>query len=456
MKKLILLLTFFTICNSFAQKVNWVNAPLNPVAFKYKLEDFNLKGNIVAYNEKVFKDGKLFYDNKEKTYYKYNDNGQIIEDSEENTYNYNNKGQLLTIIQSSFNKTFEKKFTFEYDENSRLKSKEIFGVKTNYTYNSNGQLVSEENTTNGVISSSIVYNYATENKLLKIIKIQTEKKGNIVTTETYYYNKGILVKKIDKVKGEITYQTKIDMEGNILKEDDITFSQNEITKNFSLSAIDEKQLSYFVVSYFTKIYVNNKYAAFMPVETVNNISVVFDIFNKDYYRVNSNYNKGIRETTLSLLAKNKEALFIKPKDYNRLHPRNKYYNLIYAGVNRNENRAFGPHIKLNTYDISDTAFLIYDRFFDVNYYATVNFDEPKPIYILSEALPTMFYFDARANGNRTYYFIHNGLEIEASRMQLKFTNKEQDIDVFVDGKLTYAVKNYKALENRKVYYPTVL
>lgn len=81
MKQLLRLLFILVTCNSFAQKVDWVHAPTNLVAFKYTLQDFNLKGDIIAFNDKLFRDGKLIFDNGSHI----KDKGRLIKDSEEYT-----------------------------------------------------------------------------------------------------------------------------------------------------------------------------------------------------------------------------------------------------------------------------------------------------------------------------------------------------------------------------------
>ncbi len=66
MKKSIFLLLLFGNLLGFAQKVDWVNAPMNPIAFEYKKEHFNLKGDVYSYGKRDFsEEGNLIY---EKTF----------------------------------------------------------------------------------------------------------------------------------------------------------------------------------------------------------------------------------------------------------------------------------------------------------------------------------------------------------------------------------------------------
>src|SRR5690606_8887781 len=140
-----------------------------------------------------------------------------------------------------------------------------------------------------------------------------------------------------------------------------------------------------------------------------------NILNKNYYRIDGKYQEKVDGAILTLLAKNKEAIFMKPKQYNKLHNLYRKYHLVYAGINRNPNGYFSRHSKVNIHLIGDTSFILYDRFFDTNYYATV--ESGNSVYILNEALPHMFYIVEKPGGQLLFYFIHNGLEIETSRLQ---------------------------------------
>lgn len=455
MKKLFQILLVLVVYNSFAQKVDWVNAPLNPVAFKYKLEDFNLKGKIVAFNHKLFREGKLLFDNTHtaRSYYEYDDNGRLTKDSEERTYKYNNKDQIILILDSPFKKDLVNILNFEYDELGRLKSISNKTKKTEYTYNAEGRLESEVIGFYGVKKTITTFTYSKENNLLKIFKVYANFGGTIINKETLYYDQGVLVKQFDKNNYEYTWKTKTDTEGNYLQEFDVTFTNAELSENLNLTVNEDKRVPNVFKTYFTTVFINNKPALFIPIETINYTTIFFDIFKKDYYRIDESFVNGNKEFKMVLLAKNKEAIFMKPKQYNKLDSYYRKYNLVYAGLNRNPHGLYTPYSKVNIHVIGDTEFILYDRFFDTNYYASVA--TSNSIYILNEALPDMFYIKEKPDGQKLFYFIHNGVEIETPRLQLEHTNNEQDVNVFVDGKLTYGIKDYKTLEKEKVFYPTV-
>ena len=450
----ILFICFLTI-GSRAQKVDWTQAPLNPVAFKYKLEDFNLK-NVFAYNEKFFKDGLLMYDNDQNTkqYYKYNDDGLLLEDSDENTYTFNQKKQLIAITGSKYHKGyFPINLKFEYDDYGRLATKIIRdNEKISYTYYNSGQLKTQLSESNGVESQFIVYTYSKENGLLKISKNTAKKANTGIEQEYLFYDRGVLVKKIDKTGKVTTWQTKTDAQENYLQEMDVTFNKNEISTGLNFSYKADKRIVYFDKTSPEIVFINEKPAAFIPIIHYEYRKIFFDIFNQDYYNV---YPGASAENgfNISILAKNKEAIAIKPKKYNPFHPTDKLYHLVYAGLVRNQGGLINPFSHINVHQNDHQSLILYDRFFEKNYYIKINPNDG--IYILNDALPVMFYV-TEENAQKSYHFVKNGEEINPSRLNLAYANNNEDASVEVDNKLVYYIKGLKNLENKKVYYPTIL
>ncbi|MFD0990659.1 hypothetical protein ACFQ1R_11165 [Mariniflexile jejuense] len=449
---LILVLSFYT----HAQKIDIINAPLNPVAFKYKLEDFNLK-NVFAYNEKFFKNGLLMYDNEQNTkqYYKYNDDGLLLEDSNENTYTFNEKNQLIAIIGSKYQKGFfPTNRKFEYDANGRLVTKTDVSNNSDiyYTYNEAGQLKSQIIKYNGIESQITLFTYSKENNLLKIKAHKTYKGKDTIEEELLFFDRGILVKRIDEKGKETTWKTKTDAQGNYLQEMDITFNKSEISTGLNFSYRVDKRIVYYNNTSPETVFINGKPASFIPVVYYDNRKIFFDIFNQDYYNVyqGASAENGFK---ISILAKNKEAIAIKPKKYNPFHPTDKVYHLVYAGIIRNQGGFMNPFSHINVHETDYKSLILYDRFFEKNYFIKINSDEP--VYILNDALPVMFYV-TEEKAQKYYHFVKNGEEINPSRLNLAYANNNEDATVEVDNKLMYYIKGLKNLENKKVYYPTIL
>lgn len=141
-----------------AQKVDWVNAPMNPIAMKFKKEHFNLKGDVYAYGQNVFsKDGKLIYEYgiSKALHFLYN-NGVLYADTDGKLYEFNSQGYLVKYTYASLGKqtqtyTYNAKgllinlsntkgynVTYSYDEQGRLIKSNTAGVIKEFSYQKNG------------------------------------------------------------------------------------------------------------------------------------------------------------------------------------------------------------------------------------------------------------------------------------------------------------------------------
>lgn len=121
-KIILLILIFFSGLSSsiFAQKVDFLNAPVNPIAFKFKKEHFNLQGPISRYENNLFnEDGYLIQSLDSGTTYQYID-GKLVNDSDGIKYKVNSLGYITSIIG-------------------------YLDITTNYKYNNKGLLIYEGN-----------------------------------------------------------------------------------------------------------------------------------------------------------------------------------------------------------------------------------------------------------------------------------------------------------------------
>ncbi|MGE9293046.1 MAG: hypothetical protein ACQKBW_05490 [Puniceicoccales bacterium] len=143
----------------FAQKVDWSNAPMNPIPVKYKAEHFNLKGPVFSADKRVFdEDGLLI---KESSYVYYEDGlptgkGSVIWETDvdgnvthesyssgrDTDYIYSD-GRLVKETTKYKEKESEK--TYDYDNAGRLSRVDSHdGDKTEtttYTYTVDGDSV---------------------------------------------------------------------------------------------------------------------------------------------------------------------------------------------------------------------------------------------------------------------------------------------------------------------------
>ncbi|MEE1885361.1 RHS repeat domain-containing protein [Pedobacter flavus] len=144
-----LLLILFTSIATFAQNIDWINAPLNPVPQGMDLKYQHLKGDVMQGSILNYftRDGKWFsYRGNEKL--KKDAQGRIIEYTDEKgtarTYQYDSKGNLINSSGS----------IYEYDNKNRLIKANHKYETSQYSYKNQGDLliITELNTFDGKTS----------------------------------------------------------------------------------------------------------------------------------------------------------------------------------------------------------------------------------------------------------------------------------------------------------------
>ncbi|MWW25741.1 toxin-antitoxin system YwqK family antitoxin [Algibacter lectus] len=136
--KTISILLFSTLLNPvFAQKIDLENAPLNPIAFQFKREHFNLKGAVSRWDNLYFnEDGYLIKNSTGNCTYKYV-NGKLVSDNKGNKYTVNSKDYIIGVIDK-------------------------YGDTTDYKYNAEGLLIYE-----GDKYENKTYTYDSKNRLIR-------------------------------------------------------------------------------------------------------------------------------------------------------------------------------------------------------------------------------------------------------------------------------------------------
>lgn len=167
LKALSFLTTLFSILISYAQHVDWIHAPKNPIPRGSSLQYQNLKGT-------VFQESISDYYTKDGQWFPYNAEFEIRRDNQGRVvyfkdryssyqYVYDNKGKLLEEKQD--NNPYR---VFEYDSKNRV-------VKTTYT-NPKSRI------------STITYSYTQDGAKCTVNEIRTNKDGEIIVREIRYEN----------------------------------------------------------------------------------------------------------------------------------------------------------------------------------------------------------------------------------------------------------------------------
>ncbi len=198
-----LLLTFCLIFSWTSQSqynVDWEKAPFNPIPEKYTLNHFQLKGPVKEFN------------NGSETYY-FNENGLLTKKIDllkyHTNYEYTN-GQLskiskdketiiVKIVEDKLVNTFNSNSTvtiFEYDSNKQLISKSDTSegnAKESYTYDSEGK-ISESKIIYPHITLHTIFTYKYDGDQLTIY---AKKNGQ---TSKHYYENGYYMGGVLKAK----------------------------------------------------------------------------------------------------------------------------------------------------------------------------------------------------------------------------------------------------------------
>lgn len=268
------LLTIFTAIGGYAQYIDLVNAPMNPIAFEYKKEHFNLKGDVYSYGYKVFsKEGKLIYENgisrglhylyknglpyadTEGRLYEFNSQGYLSKKTyaslgvQTQTYTYNAKGLISTVVNTKgYNATYE------YDDNGRLIKSNIGGGIREFSYQKNGEQL--------------------------IVTVKDLSKNPAVLTKNHYKN-GVEIGRNDKLF-DLKYDKKGNKSGydNAIYYSDVENRNNEISVVYNKSSYSINPLS------DCKFYINGQKADFLFKEMLSMQSkdlIIYNPFTEKYY-----------------------------------------------------------------------------------------------------------------------------------------------------------------------------
>jgi hypothetical protein len=362
MKKHIIIIILFSWITSFAQKVDLVNAPENPIALKFKIEHFNLKGDVYCYDSKYYfnKEGLLTsksdYQGDNTFSYKngkldwklgLNDQGYITE-SNGHVYTYNDKWLLISDAQI---------IPAKYNEPAKSKTK-------NYSYDLQNRLTKQEEYESDILTSNTTFKYAKEGTILKVFSTET-KASKTVLSEKKYKDGRLIYSKSNSDNIELKIESKLDDKGNSIN--DKYINNGKLTDEFDYSIVyysdANKPIDYKIVikkgtngNLYQHIYRNGTYF-YSPLKTQlegSNDLLFYDGLTQNYYLAKDAYNKTLTEgftIKMELIAKNSEALL-------KYLPENKIV-VFYKGknvfLNSKKSSSFYVLDHLFSYHISKTT-----------------------------------------------------------------------------------------------------
>lgn len=271
-----LLLVLFTSIATFGQKIDLVNAPINPIALEYKKEHFNLKGDVYGYGYRVFsKEGMLIYEygisrglhylykngfpyaDTEGKLYEFNSEGYLSKKTyaslgvQTQTYTYNPKGLLTKVINTKgYNATYE------YDDKGRLSKSNVGGNIREFSYQKSGEQL--------------------------LVTVKDLSKTPAVVTKHIYKN-GVEIGRNDKL-----FDLKYDNHGNKSGYDNAIYYSDIENRNNEISVVYAK--STYSIDPLTdcKFYINGQKADFLykQIASIQSKDIfIYNPFTEKYYIV---------------------------------------------------------------------------------------------------------------------------------------------------------------------------
>lgn len=340
MKRLALILFCAISFSVFSQKVDWVNAPVNPIAFKYKLEHFKLKGDVFKYDNKYYfnKEGFLVsksdfqgdktyeYENGKLKGYETNGAGYISKDGNYQ-YSYNNKGLLIEMTETRKN----------YGQ------PDVVNLNK-YTYDNQSRLILEERIKNGTPYSTTTYTYKKTGDVLIVSSEERQGERKPLTREEHYKNGRLVSSKSSIDTIELKIESKLDAKGNSIE--DKYINNGNLTDTFDFTIVyysdANKPIEYKIVikkgsngNLYQHIYRNGKYFYSDLKRQMHESTdlIYYDDLTHNYYVAKDAYNSSLTDGTeikMELVSKNNEALLHNNLATNKI-------STYYQGKNVNSN-----------------------------------------------------------------------------------------------------------------------
>ncbi len=196
MKKVFLIFSFFLILfSATAQyKVDWANAPMNPILQSYTQNHEKILGNVTSRKqgnvESIFnKNGILLLTRPMMPFKYFYDQKRYLKSQETEMGNYTFIcDEAGRVLQMNNDNVASLKFT--YNEKglwTRLTDLKTGSIDKNYFYDDNGRLVKEDDYYKGKLAMTTVYSYAMLNNILEVKVVQSEL-GKPATTDVRKFN----------------------------------------------------------------------------------------------------------------------------------------------------------------------------------------------------------------------------------------------------------------------------
>lgn len=224
----IILLFFISFPFANAQHLDFVNAPMNNVGFKWHKKHFGLKGPVSKYKRLHFnEDGYLIKDYFD---YFYDKEDRLISSKSGDTFTVNPKGLLIIQSQESGD------IHYIFNDKGLLISRPGYsGYTHNFTYDNKNRVIKVEQLENGISTEERLYAYSKSGDTL-IIE-ETINRVSDPMDITYYYKNGYVIKTTSKTRKYLNsvFINELDSFGNLVSYEEFTNGVSEDSRHFDIS-----------------------------------------------------------------------------------------------------------------------------------------------------------------------------------------------------------------------------
>lgn len=264
-----------------SQHIDFENAPLNPVPFRYRLSHFNLKGSVYAHGNKVFsREGNLVYENSlgRGLHYLYQD-GKLRTDTDGNLYEFDSQGFLTKKI---FASSGIQSVVFAYNTKGLLVSeKSTTGYTAYYTYDEKNRLI--KSSIGGGVRE---YAYQQNGEQLTVtIKDHTK---TPIAVSTQVYKKGVEIRRDGRL-----FSIQYDSKGNRIEYNKNIYYDDLANRRIELSMVYKKPTMASIDPMFEcTFYVNGVESRFLYAKLLDsNRMLVYNPFDEQYYSIKDAINQ---------------------------------------------------------------------------------------------------------------------------------------------------------------------
>ena len=448
MKTLLNFIFLATIClNVSAQDYDFINAPVNPLGFKYKKEHFSLKGDIYASEGKIFdRKGNLVYNF--GTRYYYDNSGKIIGNNYDDEFEYDSRGN---ITKHKYKSGSEYNYQFN-DKNLLVYEKNTYGEEKTYKYDNQNRVVELVYKKKGVLDQTKYYSYENIGDKVVVSTQYMYTNGKESYTKKVHYRNGSVVKE-ELSSGIYDYVVETDSRGNKSKLYTAGEKDTSVYETFNryYSDINKPiniELGYYIPGGYKTgnkseaVYINGKHAKDIAISKgiKPDEKIIYDGLTETYYSVpnfvDTNHTLDTRVTVTKVLSKGLPNISY-AYDGN-------FINYV-EGYNRVKSREFsflGPHMVDYRVDKSNGITYVIDN------YNNIKHKEIKPMRVFTTDTSSILYNRNLETDN--FFIVVKGKHIDYKKARFEYL-KNGDPVIFIDDKPTYVLTGFDAAREGKVF-----